>query len=144
MATSRSTSPGRGPKPARHSRRSASRGPNAPWCTAIGDAAGPPAAGGAGTEGAGPGAGAGAAGSAGAGCVPEGCGVRLRLRHAGRLRDLRRLRFCAAASALGLAGRFLRLRSALTGAQPGLGLRRLRFRLAAATALTSAGRAVRG
>ena len=49
----------------------------------------------------------------------------------GFLRDFRRLRFCAAASALGLAALFFLRLLALTGVQPGLGLRRLRFRLAA-------------
>ena len=48
------------------------------------------------------------------------------------LRDRRRLRFCAAACALGFAALFFLRFFALTGVQPGLGLRRLRLRLAAA------------
>ena len=48
------------------------------------------------------------------------------------MRDRRRLRFFAAAGALGFAARFCLRFLALTGVQPGLGLRRLRLRLAAA------------
>jgi len=86
--------------------------------------------------GAGPGAGSGAAGRAGAGWVPDGtCVMGLRFFFLQRLRERRRRRCSAAVSALGFAETFL-LRF-LTGAQPGLGLRRLRLRLAVAVALTS-------